>query len=509
MSGSSTVVQQEASQEVTENDQSDSLSSAHFDRSEVFTSSRPDLAAETSQGFSFGSIISEVGNFLSRNGAMEARLERTATGQALDQLAATDPDRAGVLREQLQAVFDDLSAEGQEKLLTILNRTAEDGSSVALALDKHPSAAERQTLIESLHELSVQELVGPLRGENANLLESVVDEVAYRANITQNEKASCCSGAVSLAFAGLPPSEYVRLLKEMTSAETNGQATLTSGDTIEFSERFLVEDRDRALWSSRTVSERLLQGALMQYAVGPDMMYDPETDRAYGTINGQYGEVVGLLDHQWERLIEGAFSPADSNLGVVPAQLQGREHLQQMIDQGQPVFAKVQWDVNGKHASHAVLVNYVRQNEAGEWVVGISQSWDKGEAQTRHGGPAGRVLVDAESGVEEIPLNEFLERTELVWEWQEGAKGIDSHIGFGGGGIFVVEIDPDSPEKFAIYIAQTPPGIAAEELAEKIQNNVREMREQVKQAEQNDGEAAAQASRQRGSVERERDDLIN
>jgi hypothetical protein len=112
----------------------------------------------------------------------------------------------------------------------------------------------------------------------SELLATTVKEVAFPKAISQGYKGTCTVTASGTALALQHPAEYVRIV--MGLASPGGTVTMANGDTLTRESNTLAGDK-----SGRTVTQRLLGPALMEYGNG-GLDYDSERDRSSLLVSG-------------------------------------------------------------------------------------------------------------------------------------------------------------------------------------------------------------------------------
>ena len=213
---------------------------------------------------------------------------------------------------------------------------------------------------------------GPLgRGiDRAAVLTSTLNEVKDPTRIEQRQQGTCAATSTTLTLVGRSPAEYVRLIGGMASAA--GTATLAGGQTLRRNEGSVADGR-----SGRSISERLLQDAFMDFANGT-MNYDVARD------DSGDGDDGGLTSAESARLSSGVFgqphravtggatyAPRDASLmartwatlksGFEFVTFQhdaSRPMATLQARSGTPTQIGMRWGQEG-HSAHAVVVNRI------------------------------------------------------------------------------------------------------------------------------------------------------
>ncbi len=205
--------------------------------------------------------------------------------------------------------------------------------------------------------------------DRADVLSSTMNEVKDPTRIEQRRQSTCAATSTTLVLVGRSPAEYVRLIGGMASEQ--GAATLAGGQPLRRNDGSISDAR-----SGRSVSERLLQDAFMDYANG-SMNYNVSTDdsgegdggltsaesaRLNSGVFGQpYRSVTGganyaprdagVLARSWASLKSGfEFVTFQHDASRPMATLQARS--------GTPTQIGMRWGQEA-HSSHAVVVNRI------------------------------------------------------------------------------------------------------------------------------------------------------
>lgn len=203
--------------------------------------------------------------------------------------------------------------------------------------------AAQQDLLTSLTALLSMPLPPAL--DRRTLIRDLIREVATPTAIDQQGKGTCTVTSLQILMAERHPAEYVRLVAGLASPSgsvvTQGRATLRRDPGTE-------RDDD----SLRTLSARLWQSALMEYANGPQQDYSNAEDRHSGTGGSGLGNddfsaaVAAVLGAEPKQVKDAA--------QVLPA-------VEQALKAGKPAFVALRWsdEPGGKHGVHEILVRRI------------------------------------------------------------------------------------------------------------------------------------------------------
>ena len=125
------------------------------------------------------------------------------------------------------------------------------------ALPGKANPSDGRDVLGGLAALTSQPLAGGM--SRADLLGDMVQEIALPSAINQWDRGTCTVTSIQILMAMKRPAEYVRVVAGLASPQ--GQVRLANGDTLN-----RLRGTDVSDGTQRTISSRLWQPALMQYA---------------------------------------------------------------------------------------------------------------------------------------------------------------------------------------------------------------------------------------------------
>lgn len=276
-----------------------------------------------------------------------------------------------------------------------------------LVASKGQSDAEGRTILENLAALSVCPLAPPLDGFRSSILVSCIDEALSPAELNQGTKGTCSVTSVLWHFYSVDPSEALRLVRGLCSPE--GQVRTRSGDLLSRAPDSLMNIYAA---DGRTLPERILQSALMDFGDGSDAIYSNERDQHIG--EGLVHE-KGLTLEELGKVCSAIYGSV-FKVKTFTDPDQARAFLQTGCPEGsiislkwprniplQPPASASQTEEAGHHA-----VSFLGLRKNGDMV--IRNPWGKSSSPsgTEFSNPTRRVL-DPATGTEVLPLESWRE----------------------------------------------------------------------------------------------------
>lgn len=206
-----------------------------------------------------------------------------------------------------------------------------------------------QALLQALNELEQTPLTPELSAERQNLIQSVLQDIAFPESIMQGNKNTCVSTVAEMKLALEDPVKYVRILTALVSPAGKAPCELVppaqSQDSLSLEPTALAPDQ-----SGRSLSQRLFQAALSEYANG-SLDYDNRSDLSQDlqghTQNGLYGpQNLQLMN----ALFAGQYQEFSLKQGFSTADLAQR--IEHAVQAGVPISTGMRWGTGG----HQVLV---------------------------------------------------------------------------------------------------------------------------------------------------------
>lgn len=296
-----------------------------------------------------GSVVTDYKDVTDSTFAKDASAQleqnRPLEAQALTQLSAADAQR-----------YQDVQA----KLAS--DPTAQLAMQTMLLEGRLPGAndlRDGKNLLEQLDGLSKQPLA-PGLADSDKLLAQTVKEVFIPQSIAQGYRNTCGATASVISLAEANPAEYVRLVAGLASVD--GTVQLANGDTIARESNTLAADD-----SSRSVSQRLLEPALMEYANGI-FDYNNATDKTFFVVPGL---LTGWIQHLQAGLFGKPFTSQEGNGATLAPK------VEEALKAGQtPVLVGMEWPEAGK--GHCLKVESIEQVGDQKFVV-LTNPWGQTE----------------------------------------------------------------------------------------------------------------------------------
>jgi hypothetical protein len=201
-------------------------------------------------------------------------------------------------------------------------------------------------------------------GGAAELLATTVKEVAFPQAINQGPKGTCTVTATGTTLALQHPAEYARVV--MGLASPSGAVTMANGDTLTREGNTLADDG-----SGRTVTQRLLGPALMEYGNG-FLDYDSERDRSALVLPGlNNGGTAAVASALFGREFE-SYQTLTTGLGLGYS---NANNLIEAFDAGkQPIL----FSANFPDSGHALLLRNVEVVDGTTYVT-FQNPWGQEE----------------------------------------------------------------------------------------------------------------------------------
>lgn len=205
--------------------------------------------------------------------------------------------------------------------------------------------------------------VGGLTPDQQKLVMASVDaDIANPARLNQGMYATCTVTSMQFMLCSSNPTEYRQLMDDLV---TTGRAQLSNGDYIYLDPKDLNPDALAATppFEQRSVSERVLQAALMRYALGQGTTYDSVNDMAVGSRDGSTTQYRGLYKDQYEKVLQAVFDCGfeRKDASGPPASDRDIQDIVGELAKGRGgVLVEVRWADGGPHALHAITVTKIQ-----------------------------------------------------------------------------------------------------------------------------------------------------
>ena len=262
-------------------------------------------------------------------------------------------------------------------------------------------AHDGQTLLQHMHAIRTQPLAADFGAHQIDsdvLVRNVAREVTDPGrNISQDNYNTCTVTSMQYLLALHRPAEYARAISELSSPKGEFHAV---GAKIRRDKNSVGADK-----SNRTVTERVFQSAMMEFANGSRADYDPSADKnrlrphgkvpAGGSWSGQltWGEIKGL---------KALFGKVDTESVFEFWELNSRKDVLRHLTpdtHGRAMLA-MRWGKGG----HAVAFERIEDNRLYYRNPWGAQWWRANGQDINSNGPP-RRMEDASRGIESIHLD--------------------------------------------------------------------------------------------------------
>jgi hypothetical protein len=254
------------------------------------------------------------------------------------------------------------------------------------------------TLLKNLRDLETQRMHPSFdRGE---VFREVLDTVSNPGRIHQGTRGTCSATSVQYIHARTDPSDYVRVMGELTGE--SGQATLRSGKIMTLNRTAIAPDD-----STRRMSDRVYQDSAMNHASDDALVYSNTVKNKDGYTGGHVdaqGKVVynGLYDDDARKLLQDTLGNdykthsyrGDLGRDSVRGRQEFQERLAAQISTGEDLHIAMRWSEGkgGQHGYHALVAEGMDDK-----FVYIRNPWGKGETASNNA--ISRQLVDKEGRI--------------------------------------------------------------------------------------------------------------
>ncbi len=206
----------------------------------------------------------------------------------LIEFAATPGFRALSPEQRAQAIelFEAADYRGQGHLLDLSKRTVNGKPAL---LDKD---ADGVALVERLHSLATKPLNEQLAKngyDREDVLRSMLQECASPGQINQDGHNTCTATTWQYMLCDQNPAEYARLMEGLLTGD--GNVGMQGGETLVLEKDSLAKDSS----NGRSVTERVFQSAMMEFANGDKKSYSTTDDLSRGKVFGLFEKTNGGL----------------------------------------------------------------------------------------------------------------------------------------------------------------------------------------------------------------------
>ena len=311
-------------------------------------------------------------------------------------------------QEYVLNVLFNSNDKGRRALQELLKRRSPNGSLILRTQDSRGN-----TLLENIHDIAVSDRYATGHISKIDVKRSIVanalTELVSPGEINQGSKGTCAATSPLWEFSKEDPAELSRLIKGLV---IDGEVSMRKrGAVIKLDPGSDLPDTNQ----ERSISERIIQVAFMEYANGSSVDYRNGSDRNYSEASGRAVNDGGLTAQEKERLLEAFY---DKAFFVVYAHDGLTYVLDEIRDQTpRPVQVGIRWsdcyscgqggsDIHGYHAIVVTRISdsrvYFRNPH------GPDHSLRRGQT-IRDEGPT-RKSENPRTGEESMTLKEFLSR---------------------------------------------------------------------------------------------------
>ena len=304
-------------------------------------------------------------------------------------------------------VFDSTYFQGQSYLLKLLN-TKLNNKIVLLDTDKNGNS-----LLENLYKISYQKLSSEFEMNGITrekILTSILQETSNPGEVNQGFHNTCTVTSMQYILCKNNPAEYARLMSGLISPD--GKVEMRNGDILERDKGSIPFDGD----FSRSVTERIFQSALMEYANGI-FNYDNEKDK--NVMLPFYDEIgfVGLYPEMQKFALEALFGKKftliyNNIFTNFVNTLTGKNTIIDKLKElsGQDVYIQMKWGVDDS-LGHVVVVTKVENGR-----VYFRNPWGPtaDKKGTKYDHPP-RILEDPSSRIESMTIEDFLNWVQVIF----------------------------------------------------------------------------------------------
>lgn len=192
--------------------------------------------------------------------------------------------------------------------------------------------------------------------DRRELASALLRELSTPSCIDQKLRGTCAATSASIALASHDPAEYARLVVDLCSTDST---RLKNGDVIS---PFIGPRQEYD--GGRSISQRMLIPALMEYANGDEPYRDEQSTH-------------GLMRMETERLMGGLFGGDAELITEATGLKQSSARLvREACERREPMLASLPY---GGQTSHMVNVSHIIPNERGDYVAYFNP-WGREEA---------------------------------------------------------------------------------------------------------------------------------
>jgi LysM repeat protein len=325
---------------------------------------------------------------------------------------------------KLLNVFASTDARGRDALPTLMNREVPVGSGdpppTVPALLSIDNTAKHTSLLDNLNKLATEDMNPAAAGRRGEILGRTIEETGDPIwHLDQGSVGECAPTSLQTHLLLNTPSEYARLIGGLSSKSQ--VAVLSDGSVLAAAKNDIVPNAtvipsgtNSPISDTRSVTERMFQGAIQQYAgrsAGGPQNFDCNTDQ------------TGLGDQQVANVLHGLYNrpysvepPNGQGVGGAVGSNQGQRDaiynkVNAQLSQGAgPVAAGMIWGGNNAAAgSHEIMVTKVDNGR-----VYFRNPWGSRDAQgaaykdnQNIAGPPPRRVEDSQGGLESMSVADF------------------------------------------------------------------------------------------------------
>ncbi|MGV3621788.1 MAG: hypothetical protein ACO1OB_13270 [Archangium sp.] len=308
---------------------------------------------------SIGQFVAARDALVGRNDTADSIALRDAIFERLETPSFLNGSEAVASQVTNFAKSQRLSSTEQSQLATVLKgANAEVATLVGAVLEKVPKAlsnvdSKGNTLLSNLARLASEPLNAKASGDTSRseVLASVLRDIANPNRIDQGDAPTCTVTSMQFELVADEPSEYARLMADLTGPA--GKAKMRNGGEL------TLEAGETGALDQRSVSQTIFQNAAMEYGNGQDSKFDPFAQKSVNQKTG--AEQRGLKPAQQTQVLRQLFGVNYESKQFL-TEADGAKALEKLRDysargaQNRPIVLQIdQGDFN-----HAVTLDSVK-----------------------------------------------------------------------------------------------------------------------------------------------------
>lgn len=302
-----------------------------------------------------------------KSSLFNAVIKNTSKIEDLESLKIFDKSNYSIAADILNSPQLKDKPELKQAIFGLMNKIPENDKNSLVAIEqifkRKPELSDDQikAVFNKINDMTNAKYVSEV-GSSVELAMSALQDVAMPTNISQENIGTCAGTSVQIQFALRNPLEYLSMLDKLAKNETY---TSLNGKDIKPNLTFTQEGIDDNKASNRTISAKLMQNTIMDYADSTERNYDSSKGdqglNSYQTFKA-LNEIVNLTDIE-----------QNDNLKMTPRQI-----IKSLIDSKpsweNPVEIGMSYAKTGRDARHSVNVIDINNKD-----VTIVNPWGRTE----------------------------------------------------------------------------------------------------------------------------------